>query len=250
MRHLILQGDMHMGKVILIASGKGGTGKSTSTAALACGLAELGKSVVCVDADAELRNLDLYLGLSDAALMDYGDVLEGRCSLEDALTPSRDYPTLSLLAAPVEPPRETAAELIPLLRQTHDYCLLDCPGGLSTATLWAAWADLALIIATPDPCSQRDASRAAQVLSEQGLDHARLIINRVSRRFLRNTAATLDDTIDLVGLQLLGYVPEDAGAVLALAQGRPLLTLSHRGAAAAFRRIARRLDGQNVPLRR
>ena len=237
-----------MGKVILVASGKGGTGKSTSTAALACGLAERGRRVICLDADAELRNLDLCLGLSDTALMDYGDVLEGRCALEDALTPSPAFPSLSLIAAPVDPPREGAVSLIPRLTQECDYCLLDCPGGLSGAKLWAACADMALIVATPDPCSQRDAARAAQVLAEHGLTNTRLIINRVSRRFLRSTAATLDDTIDLVGLQLIGYVPEDPGVSLALAEGLPLLSLHRRGAAAAYRRIAGRLDGQRVPL--
>lgn len=237
-----------MGMVILVASGKGGTGKSTTTAALACALAERGRRVICLDADAELRNLDLCLGLSDTALMDYGDVLEGRCPLEDALTPSPAFPALFLLAAPVEPPQEQAVSLIPRLRQECDYCLLDCPSGLTGASLWAACADLALIVATPDPCSQRDGARAAQVLAEHGLSKARLIINRVSRRLLRSTAATLDDTIDSVGLQLIGYVPEDSGVTLALAQGVPLLSLYRRGAAAAYRRIAGRLDGQRVPL--
>ena len=239
-----------MGRVILVASGKGGTGKSTTTAALACALAELGRKVVCLDADAELRNLDLCLGLADTALMDYGDVLTGRCQPEDALTPSRDFPTLSLLAAPLEPPEEGPEKLVPWLKDHFDYCLLDCPGGLSTADLWAPWADLALVVATPDPCSQRDASRAAQALAGRGLSGTRLIINRVSRRFLRSTAATLDDTIDLVGLQLIGYVPEDPAVSLALVRGTPLLKLNHRGAAAAYRRIAARLDGQYVPLRR
>lgn len=239
-----------MGKVILVASGKGGTGKSTAAAALACALAELGRKAVCLDADAELRNLDLCLGLSDCAVMDYGDVLAGRCSLSEALTPSREYPLLSLLAAPPEPPEEGAEALIPELKHGFDYCLLDCPGGLSTASQLAPLADLALVVAATDPCSQRDAARAAQVLAEHGLSKARLLINRVSRRFLRSTEATLDDTIDSVGLQLIGYVPEDQTVALALAMGKPLLSLSRRGAAAAFRRIAKRLDGQSVPLRR
>lgn len=239
-----------MGKVILVASGKGGTGKSTAAAALACALAELGRKVVCLDADAELRNLDLYLGLSDCAVMDYGDVLAGRCGLADALTPSREFSSLFLLAAPMEPPEDGAEILIPQLTGDFDYCLLDCPGGLSTASQWAPWADLALVVATTDPCSQRDAARAAQVLAENGLEKARLLINRVSRRFLRSIEATLDDTIDSVGLQLIGYVPEDPNAALALALGKPLLSISRRGAAAAFRRIAKRLDGRSVPLRR
>ena len=239
-----------MGKVILVASGKGGTGKSTTTAALACALSELGRRIVCLDADAELRNLDLCLGLSDCAIWDFGDVLADRCSLEDALTPSREFSSLFLLAAPMEPPAGGAEALIPALKQSFDYCLLDCPGGLSVSSRLAPWADLALVVAATDPCSQRDAARAAQVLAEHGLNKARLIINRVSRRFLRSTEATLDDTIDTVGLQLIGYVPEDQSVALALASGKPLLTLSHRGAAAAYRRIAKRLDGQSVPLRR
>ena len=239
-----------MGKVILVASGKGGTGKSTTTAALACALSELGRRVVCLDADVELRNLDLCLGLSDCAIMDYGDVLAERCSLEDALTPSREFSSLFLLAAPVELPEGGAETLIPSLTQNFDYCLLDCPGGLNTASQWAPWADLALVVATTDPCSQRDAARAAQVLAEHGLKKARLLINRVSRRFLHSTEATLDDTIDSVGLQLIGYVPEDQSVAYALASGKPLLSLSRRGAAAAYRRIAKRLDGQSVPLRR
>ena len=239
-----------MSRIILVASGKGGTGKSITAAALASGLAERGRRVVCLDADAELRNLDLCLGLADAALMDYGDVLAGRCSPEDALTSSRDYPTLSLLAAPLEPLRNAPEALIPWMKENFDFCLLDCPGGLSAAAEWAPWADMAIVVATPDPCSQRDASRAAQVLRAKGLSSIRLIINRVSRRFLRSTAATLDDTIDLVGLQLIGYVPEDPAVPLALSQGQPLLRGSNRGAAAAYRRIAGRLDGQYVPLRR
>lgn len=239
-----------MGKVILVASGKGGTGKSTAAAALACALSELGRRVVCLDADAELRNLDLCLGLGDCAILDYGDVLAERCRLEDALTPSREFPALFLLAAPMEPPKNGVETLIPELKRGFDYCLLDCPGGLSTPSQWASWADLALVVATTDPCSQRDAARAAQVLAERGLSKARLLINRVSRRFLRSTEATLDDTIDSVGLQLIGYVPEDQSVALALASGKPLLSLSRRGAAAAFRRIAKRLDGKSVPLRR
>ena len=239
-----------MGMVILVASGKGGTGKSTTTAALACALSELGRRVVCLDADVELRNLDLCLGLSDCAIMDYGDVLAERCPLEDAMTPSREFSSLFLLAAPVEPPESGAETLLPLLTEDFDYCLLDCPGGLNTASQWAPRADLALVVATTDPCSQRDAAKAAQVLAEHGLKKARLLINRVSRRFLRNTDATLDDTIDSVGLQLIGYVPEDQSVTLALAAGKPLLSLSRRGAAAAYRRIAKRLDGQSVPLRR
>ncbi len=240
-----------MNAVIAVLSGKGGTGKSTASAALACALSELGKRVVCVDADAELRNLDLCLGLNDRAILDLGDVLAGRCELAKALTPSRSFPGLQLLAAPAEVPEEGLSPLIPRLAEQFDYCLIDYPGGLGFIPEAAALADRALVVATADPCSHRDAERAAQLLRGAGMKETGLIINRVVPRLLRLEGITLDDTMDRVGVQLMGYVPEDRQVPLALAAGQPLLAADHRkirGAAAAFRRIARRLDGQRVPI--
>ena len=241
-----------MNAVIAVLSGKGATGKSTISAALACALSELGKSVVCVEADAELRNLDLCLGLNDRAVMDLGDVLAGRCDLEKALISSQSFPGLQLLAAPAEPPEEGLAPLMDRLQAQFDYCLIDYPGGLGFIPEAAVLADRALVVATADPCSQRDAEKAAQLLRAAGAKQTSLVINRVAPRLLHLEGVTLDDTMDRVGLQLLGYVPEDRQVPLTLAAGRPLLAADHRklrGAAAAFRRIARRLDGQKVPIR-
>lgn len=239
-----------MGKVIVIASGKGGTGKSTTAAALACALSKLGKRVICIDADAGFRNLDLCLGLSDAAVLDYGDVISGSSTLENAIIACEAYPNLSFLAAPVEPMEGTPAELIPELKEDYDYCLIDCPGGLDSVICETAkLSDMAIIVATPDVCSHRDASRIAQRFVSLGLP-SKLLVNRVSPSLLRRTSCTLDDTIDDVGLRLIGYIPEDKAVSLSLAAGKPLLSYSGRGAAAAYMRIARRLNGENVPLRR
>ncbi|MBR4703763.1 MAG: P-loop NTPase [Oscillospiraceae bacterium] len=241
-----------MSTVIAVLSGKGGTGKSTAAAALSCALSELGRSVVCVDADTELRNADLCLGLGDRALLDYGDVLEGRCSLEDALLPLPDFPRLRLLAAPPQRRPGSLEELIPQLEGQLDYCVVDCPGGLGDTVAEAAClAQRAIVVATADPCSHRDGERTAQLLRSALCPEGLLLINRVRPRQLKAMGITLDDSIDLIGLRLLGYVPEDERVPLALGAGRPLLAEDRRprrGAAAAFRRIARRLDGQSVPL--
>ncbi len=241
-----------MSTVIAVLSGKGGTGKSTAAAALGCALAELGHTVLCVDGDTELRNLDLCLGLGDTALMDYGDVLEGRCTPEKAMIAPRDFSSLRLLAAPPGKSSGLLRDLIPTAKRSFDYCIIDCPGGLGgTVEEAAALADLALVVTTPDPCGHRDGERAAQLLRDSGDAAGRLLINRVNPRLLRTSETTLDDTIDLVGMRLLGYAPEDPQVPLALSAGRPLLAEDHRpkrGAAAAFRRMARRLTGERVPL--
>ena len=241
-----------MGKVIAVLSGKGGTGKSTATAALGCALSELGHTVVCVDADTELRNLDLCLGLGDQALMDYGDVLDGVCTLDNALVPSAAYPLLRLLAAPQESAAGDLQALIRALREENDYVLVDYPGGLGAVLDEAAkFSDLIIMVATADPCAHRDAERTAQLLRERGCGEARLLMNRVNTRLLRQQEITLDDSIDQVGLRLIGFVPEDTRVTVALTQGVPLLQYAQngRGAAAAFRRIAKRIDGQRVKLR-
>lgn len=239
-----------VGKVIMIASGKGGTGKSTTAAALACALSKTGKRVVCIDADAELRNLDLCLGLSDSAVLDYGDIISGNAALETVLTPCSGYSSLYFLPAPLKPLSGALHRLVPELKANFDYCLIDCPAGLGNMVMEAAEvSDMAILVANTDVCSHRDAARASQILAEKGLP-SRLLINRVSRRFLRRSSATLDDTIDEVGVRLIGYIPEDESVSLSLSAGKPLLTYSSRGAAAAYLRVARRINGESVPLRR
>lgn len=248
-----------MGIVITLLSGKGGTGKTTTAAALGCALSELEHKVVVVDADAELRNLDLSLGMEGVGKWTYADVVSGNCRLDEAVISPPGFPGLHLLDAPLEPTEEGLTPIIPMLRHCYDYCIIDCPGGMGREVMEAALgADLVLVVATADPSSHRDGARIAQVLRDNEQTKIRLILNRISPRLLKYQRATLDDSIDKLGLQIIGYVPEDDDVVLSLSAGTPLLAgpgflkkrgkKKGKGAAPAFRRIARRITGERVPI--
>ena len=244
-----------MGKVIAITSGKGGTGKTTSTAALASCLAYLGYRTVCVDGDVGLKNLDLALGLADAAAMDFSDVLSGRVELEDAVVPHPDIRNLCLLSAPVsltpeEIPPADMARLKRRLRDAYDYVLIDAPAGIGTGfRLCAADADMAIVVSGGEPASLRDAERTTAELFALGLEDVRLLVNRYSRRLLRWTASTIDDYIDHVGARLVGIVSEDSSVSKAAALETALVLCDSR-AAFQYLRIARRITGEKVPVGR
>lgn len=242
-----------MGTVIAVTSGKGGTGKSSLTAGAGSCLAALGHKTLCVDLDVGLRNLDISLGMSDQALMDFTDVLSGRCSLKWAAAAHPDIPGLSLLSAPVfisklgrdYPDLEA---LLDEARREYEYILLDCPAGLGGGFQAAVRsADRALVVATTDPAALRDAQRTVQELSRR-ISQLHLIVNRVQPSLLRRLRTTIDSAMDQTGLPLLGVVPEDPAVVLAANSGRALILHSHKGAAVACLNISKRLAGQKVPL--
>lgn len=243
-----------MGTAIVITSGKGGTGKTSLTGGIAAALSKLGKSVLCIDMDIGLRNLDISLGLNDRALMDFTDVAEGRCPLSRAAVQHPNLPGLFLLTAPMtlSPTlkKEDVRALLNTARTYYDYILIDSPAGLGTGfQLATCGADRALVVATNDATSLRDAQRT---VSE--LDHIRqvhLIMNRIQPKLLRRLRTTIDDAMDAAGLPLLGVVPEDPQVILSANLGQPLiLSAGRQGAATACTNIARRLDGQRVPIMR
>lgn len=243
-----------MGTAIVITSGKGGTGKTSLTGGIAAALSKLGKSVLCIDMDIGLRNLDISLGLNDRALMDFTDVAEGRCPLSRAAVQHPNLPGLFLLTAPMtlSPTlkKEDVRALLNTARTYYDYILIDSPAGLGTGfQLATCGADRALVVATNDATSLRDAQRT---VSE--LDHIRqvhLIMNRIQPKLLRRLRTTIDDAMDAAGLPLIGVVPEDPQVILSANLGQPLiLSTGRQGAATACTNIARRLDGQRVPIMR
>lgn len=244
---------MATGTAIVIASGKGGTGKTSLTGGIAACLARLGRKVLCVDMDIGLRNLDISLGMSDRVLMDFSDVVEGRCTLERAAVSHPELPGLHLLTAPIRLPdgvdEDGIARLLDAARQQFDYILLDAPAGLDSGfRLAACAADRAIVVATNDASSLRDAQRAVGELSH--IRHVHLVVNRVQPKLLRRLRTTIDDAMDTAGLPLLGVVPEDPKVVLAANRGKPLILTGRRGAANACLNIAKRIEGHRAPIMR
>ena len=242
-----------MGTVITVTSGKGGTGKTTVTGGVASCLARLGKTVLCIDMDIGLRNLDISLGLSDRALMDFADVALGNCPLARAAVSHPDLPNLSLLTAPMRlPPHVTAGSIRALLRTArdrYDYIFIDCPAGLGPGfQLSTCGADRALVVATNDASSLRDAQRAVEELYH--LRQVHLVMNRIQPKLLRELRTTIDDAMDAAGLPLIGVIPEDRRVILAANMGRPLILEGRRGAANACLNIAKRIEGYRVPIMR
>lgn len=244
------------GQCVAVVSGKGGTGKTSFTAGVGSALAQSGRRVLCVDCDVALRNLDLALGLTDRALMDFTDVAQERCPLETAAVEHPDIPGLFLLTAPARSrgcpvTEEQMAALLDTARERYDYCFLDAPAGLDGGfRLATCHADRAIVVATADASSLRDAQHTVMELHRFPTGRLHLAVNRVRKKMLRSMHATIDDAIDRAGLPLIGVIPEDDALPLHLNQGVPLLLHSSQGAAAAYRNIARRIQGQRVPLLR
>lgn len=240
-----------MGTVIAITSGKGGTGKTSVTGGVAASLALMGRRVLCIDMDIGLRNLDISLGLSDRALMDFSDVALGRCPLAWAAVEHPDLKGLSLLSAPLTLPDGLTPDRVRTMLQeargNWDYVLIDAPAGLGTGfRLAVCGADRALVIATNDAASLRDAQRTAAELDQLSAIH--LVMNRVQAKLMRKLRTTIDDAMNAAGLPLIGVVPEDPQVMLCANLGRPLTTRGRRGAALACWNIAQRLEGQRVPV--
>ena len=242
-----------MGEVIAVLSGKGGTGKTSITAGLATALAKEGKRVLCVDCDVGLRNLDIPLGLADSAALSFLDVCQGGYNLEQ-LPAHPQFDTLFFLTAPMNRAAEeidpdSFGQMVLSARDRFDYVFLDAPAGVDAGfRLAAAKADRVLLVTLSDPAAVRDAGRTGQVLELMGKENVRLIVNRINPKLVSNMALTVDDVMDNAGLPLIGIVPDDSNVTLAAAFGKPLLNYTKKGAAAACRRIATRLQGMPVKI--
>ena len=242
-----------MSTAIVVTSGKGGTGKTSLTAAVSSCLAALGSRVLCIDMDVGLRNLDLTLGMTDRALMDFTDVIFGRCPLERAAVPHPQVENLFLLTAPVTwgpvPVSQSSMErLMAEIRSRFDYCLIDCPAGIGPGFhLAVCAADRAAVVVTTDSASLRDAQQVVSQLHRYHIP-VQLVVNRISRWMIRRLGLTVDDAMDTAGLPLLGIVPEERKVALYAARGELVRLPENQNAARAWHNIACRLAGKRVPV--
>lgn len=242
-----------MSEVIVVTSGKGGVGKTTTSANVGTGLARLGKKVVLVDADIGLRNLDVVMGLENRIVYNLVDVIEGKCRLKQALIKDKRNPGLFLLPAAqtrdkncITPKQMTA--LVESLKHQYDFVILDCPAGIEQGFQNAiAGANRAVVVTTPEVSAIRDADRIVGLLEANELKEIELIVNRLRYDLIkRGDMMSVEDVVDILGIPLLGIVPDDENVVVATNQGEPLVGNTSQAGQAYFN-ICCRLIGKEVP---
>jgi len=244
-----------MGEVIVITSGKGGVGKTTSTANLGTGLALQGKKVALLDTDIGLRNLDVVMGLENRIVYDLVDVVEGNCKVKQALIKDKRYEGLFLLPAAqtkdknaVKP--EQIKKLCEELKKEFDYIIVDCPAGIEQGFKNAiAGADKAIVVTTPEVSAVRDADRIIGLLESNEVRNPRLLLNRVREDMVKKgDMMSTDDVLEILAIDLMGVVPDDQSIIVATNKGEPAVTDNKSLAGQAYRNIVRRIMGEEVPV--
>lgn len=244
-----------MGEVIVITSGKGGVGKTTSSANIGTGLALLNKKVALIDADIGLRNLDVVMGLENRIVYDLVDVIDGNCRLKQALIKDKRYANLFLLPAAqtkdknaVSP--EQMQKLCEQMKEEFDYIIIDCPAGIEQGFKNAvAGADRAIVVTTPEVSAVRDADRIIGLLEAAEVHNVMLVLNRIRPDMVkRGDMMALEDVTDILAIGVLGIVPDDESIVVATNRGEPCVADNASKAGQAFRNIAKRVSGEEVPL--
>jgi len=240
--------------ILTVSSGKGGVGKTTTTANLAVALALGGQRVVCIDGDIGLRNLDVILGLENRIVYDLVDVVEGRCRIRQAMIRDKRLPELYLI--PAAQTRDKSAvspsdmvRLCDELRSEADWIIIDSPAGIERGFRNAlAPADIVLVVTNPEVSAVRDADRIVGLVEAEEKGPARLIINRLNPAMVkRGDMLTREDVVELLAIDLLGIVPEDENVIVSSNRGQPVAFDAKSKAGIAFQNIARRLKGEDVP---
>ena len=243
------------GSVIVITSGKGGVGKTTTSANIGTALAKDGSKVVLIDTDIGLRNLDLLLGLENRIVYTIVDVVEERCKLKQALVKDKKNPNLCLLAAAQTRDKSAVTEeqlknICEQLKEEFDYILVDCPAGIEQGFQNAvAGANEAIIVTTPEMSAVRDADRIIGLLeAKEGVEKYRLLVNRVRPNLIKtNDMMSVDDVVGILSAELIGVIPEDTGIITSTNRGEPIVNNEKSLAGKAYLNVARRIKGEDVP---
>ena len=242
-----------MGEVIVITSGKGGVGKTTTTANLGSSLAEAGKKVVLVDTDIGLRNLDVVMGLDNRIVYDIVDVVEEKCKLRQALIKDKRFEELFLLPAAQTRDKtaineEQMKELTKKLKEDFDYILIDCPAGIEQGFKNAiAGADRAIVVTTAEISAIRDADRIIGLLESSEIRNPELIVNRLRPNMVKKgEMMEVDDIVDLLSVDLIGVVPDDEYIITQTNKGEPVIKNKKAPSGKAYIEIARRILGENI----
>jgi septum site-determining protein MinD len=242
------------GRVIVVTSGKGGVGKTTTSANLGMALAKMGEKVCLMDADIGLRNLDLLLGLENRIVYDLVSVVEGRCKLRQALIRDKREPNLALLPAAqtrdksaVSP--EQMRALIAQLLEEFTIVLVDCPAGIEQGFKNAvAGAHEAIVVTNPEVSSVRDADRIIGLLEAAEITDKYLIVNRIRPNLVqKDDMMSVEDVQDILAIKLIGVIPDDESIIVSTNKGEPAVLMEGSVAGQAYRNIARRLKGEDVP---
>ena len=250
---MINQGGYFMGEVIVITSGKGGVGKTTTTANLGVGLAMLNKKVVVLDTDLGLRNLDVVMGLENRIVYNLVDVIEGNCRIKQALIKDKRYENLFLLPSAQTKDKSAVSpqqvrKLTEELAEEFDYVLIDCPAGIEQGFQNAiAGASRAIVVTTPEVSAIRDADRILGLLEKNNIKKVDLIINRIRMEMVkRGDMMSVEDVTEILGATLLGAIPDDEQIVVATNQGEPVIGMNSL-AGKAYENICKRVMGEEIP---
>lgn len=244
-----------MGEAIVITSGKGGVGKTTTSANIGTALALSGKKVCLVDTDIGLRNLDVVMGLENRIIYDIVDVADGRCRLHQALIKDKRFECLVLLPAAQTKDKssinpEQMKVIIKELKEEYDYVIIDCPAGIEHGFKNAiAGADKAIVVTTPETSAVRDADRVIGLLEQKKIGSPRLIVNRIRNHMMKNgDMLDVDEIVSILAIELVGIVADDDDVIKASNKGEPVAFQPNSRASIAYRNIARRILGETVPL--
>ncbi|HLR67103.1 septum site-determining protein MinD [Virgibacillus alimentarius] len=244
-----------MGEAIVITSGKGGVGKTTTTANIGTALALMEKKVCLIDTDIGLRNLDVVMGLENRIIYDIVDVIEERCKLKQALIKDKRFESLFVLPAAQTSDKSSVTstgmqKIINELKQDYDYIVIDCPAGIEQGFQNAiVGADKAIVVTTPEKSSVRDGDRIIGLLEKEDIDPPSLVINRIRNHMMKNgDMLDVDDIVQILSIDLIGIVTDDDEVIKASNQGEPVVIHPSSKASIAYRNIARRILGETVPL--